>query len=372
MAVGLPLKTTYADGDVYSSQDVNDTNGTINITAAPYAAGKNKIINGDFYINQRKFTSNTTSGAYGFDRWLQLNSGGTFTTTPQVFTPGAAPVAGYEGKNFLQGVVAAQSAAGDYAIFMQRIENARTFAGQNVAFSFWAKATSGTPKIALEVSQSFGSGGSSPTYTAMGAVTISTSWARYTITGTVPSISGKTVGTANDCLEIFLWCSGGSTFASRSSSIGIQNNTFQVWGIQMENGLTATAFQTATGTIQGELAACQRYYYRVNWDAASSYAQFGAGAGNSTTQVRTDVYFPVQLRVAPTAIDYPTVATFFTYIKYDDTGGGSPSAVSLDTNLSDTTVGRLNWTGTSITAQGPYYVRGQNQSGAYLGWSAEL
>jgi hypothetical protein len=31
MAVGLPLKTTYANGDVYSASDVNDTNGTINI-----------------------------------------------------------------------------------------------------------------------------------------------------------------------------------------------------------------------------------------------------------------------------------------------------------------------------------------------------
>jgi hypothetical protein len=30
MAVGLPLKTTYANGDVYSASDVNDTNGTIN------------------------------------------------------------------------------------------------------------------------------------------------------------------------------------------------------------------------------------------------------------------------------------------------------------------------------------------------------
>jgi hypothetical protein len=31
MAVGLPLKTTYANGDVYSASDVNDTNGTINL-----------------------------------------------------------------------------------------------------------------------------------------------------------------------------------------------------------------------------------------------------------------------------------------------------------------------------------------------------
>ena len=31
MAVGWPTKTTYANGDVYSASDVNDTNGTINL-----------------------------------------------------------------------------------------------------------------------------------------------------------------------------------------------------------------------------------------------------------------------------------------------------------------------------------------------------
>jgi hypothetical protein len=37
-------------------------------TSYGYAAGKNSIINGDFRINQRNFTSNTTSGAFNFDR----------------------------------------------------------------------------------------------------------------------------------------------------------------------------------------------------------------------------------------------------------------------------------------------------------------
>jgi hypothetical protein len=31
MAVGLPLKTTYVNGDVFSASDINDTNGTINL-----------------------------------------------------------------------------------------------------------------------------------------------------------------------------------------------------------------------------------------------------------------------------------------------------------------------------------------------------
>ena len=54
MAVGLPLKTTYANGDVYSASDVNDTNGTINaFVPTGKAAGVNKIINGAFNVWQR-------------------------------------------------------------------------------------------------------------------------------------------------------------------------------------------------------------------------------------------------------------------------------------------------------------------------------
>ena len=123
-------------------------------------AGKNKILNGDFTFNQRAFTSNTTTAAYNFDRWLQQNSGGTFTVTPQSFTAGAAPIAGYEGNTYVQGITASQSAAGDYAIITQRIEDVRTFAGNSVTISFWAKANTGTPKIGVELQQNFGSGGS--------------------------------------------------------------------------------------------------------------------------------------------------------------------------------------------------------------------
>jgi hypothetical protein len=233
---------------------------------ANFAAGKNKIINGDFNINQRGFTSNTSSQTYNFDRFWQSNSGGTATVTPQTFTTGTAPVSGYEGKNYVQIVTASQSASSDHCHYTQTIESVRTFAGQTVTFSFWAKAASGTPKIALELYQYFGSGGSpsAAVSTAAGTATLSTSWARYSITVNVPSISGKTIGTANnDGLLVNMWVSSGSDYNARSSSIGIQNNTFSIWGVQLEAGSVATAFQTATGTIQGELAACQRYYETI-------------------------------------------------------------------------------------------------------------
>ena len=297
-----------------TSTDQQNSGGPV----APFVAGKNKIINGDFYINQRNFTSNTTNASFNFDRWTQINSGGTFTLTPQTFTPGAAPVAGYEGKTYLQGITASQSAAGDYAIFDQKIEDVRNFAGQTVTVSFWAKAATGTPKIAIEIGQAFGTGGSASVFTAGGAVTLSTSWARYSVSVAVPSISGKTITTGNDSLfELLLWVSAGTSFASRASSIGIQNGTFSIWGVQVEAGSVATPFTTATGTLSGELAACQRYYQtnsRCGWSGNTTI-------GNNYYQ---QYAFIVSMRTAPTVTVASVAASNFSTTTF-------ANAISADT-----------------------------------------
>jgi hypothetical protein len=274
-----------------------------------FAAGKNKIINGDFYINQRNFTSQTTSD-YCFDRFKTVSASGTVTTSAQVFTTGTAPVAGYEGKNYLRYITTGQTGASAYAIIQQNIESVRTFANQTVTASFWAKAASGTPKIAVEVEQYFGSGGSpsASVDTLGGQVTLSTSWARYTVTISVPSISGKTLGTSNnDFLQLNLWTSAGTDYNSRTNSLGIQSNTFEVWGVQLEAGSVATAFQTATGTIQGELAACQRYYFQTGAGGASGSSSgrpYPLGVALSTTQMAVTIPFTQTMRIAPTAVSY--------------------------------------------------------------------
>lgn len=371
MAVGWPTKVTYANGDVYSASDVNDTNGTINLLGASvaYSAGKNKIINGDFNVNQRAFTSNTSNGTYNFDRFVQLNGGttGTLTVTPQVFTPGAAPVAGYEGKNFVQCVTAAGASTDTYSIFAQRIESVRTLAGQTANISFWAKATTGTPKIGVEVEQGFGSGGgaSASVATQAGAVTISTSWARYSISVAVPSISGKTIGTdSTNQLQLYLWLSAGSTLATRASNIGLQNNTFQIWGVQVENGSTATAFQTATGTIQGELAACQRYYFRNTPGATNGIVMTTAYAFSSTIAVGTTP-LPVVMRVAPTSIDTSDLR----FVMYADTAYAMTS-VTLNP-ITSSQIGSIYGTISGGVGSQVGRISASSATG-YLGFSAEL
>jgi hypothetical protein len=317
-----------------------------------FTAGKNKIINGDFNINQRSFSSTTTSATYGFDRWRIANSGGTVTYSAQTFTLGTAPVSGYEGKNFARVVTASQSAAGDFAVFSQFIESVRTFAGQTVTVSFWAKAAAGTPKVAVEFVQAFGTGGSpsADVNTYAGQITLSTSWARYSVSVAVPSISGKTIGTAsNDSLGLFLWTSAGSTLNSRTGSLGAQNATIDFWGVQVEAGSTVTAFQTATGTIQGELDACRRYLPAIGVNAAGT-SLGGYEAMGYTYSTNNNVYtiaFDVEARVAPTGITIPALSNFILYNASNSSS--TPSAVTF--NYGGINAGMILATGTSTANQ---------------------
>jgi hypothetical protein len=329
-----------------------------------YAAGKNAIINGDFRVNQRGFTSSTSQG-YGFDRWRSTTNGGTVTYSAQTFTAGTAPVAGYEGINFARMLTASQSAASDYAIFLQPMEDCRLFAGQTITVSFWAKAASATPKVAVEFVQNFGSGGSADVNTYAGQVTLSTSWARYSVTGTVPSISGKTIGTGSS-LSAYLWSSAGSTYNSRTGSIGIQNNTVDYWGVQIEAGSVATAFQTATGTLQGELAACQRYYWRAIPGTLSTFCTLN---GFSTANAYGVITYPMTMRTAPTLGTTGTAADYRVYFSNTTVCNAVPSnGVGLSTQNAT-----LQWDATGgCVANAAGFGWSASSGNGYLEFKAEL
>jgi len=397
MAVSWPVKTNWNTGDVLLAADLDNlalgveqldptsaTDGQVltrdNATAGKIkwatpastsAVNQNALLNADFLINQRNFTSNTTTGTYNFDRWLQTNSGGTCTVTPQTFTPGAAPLSGVEGRTFVQMITAGQSIAGDYAYLTQRIEDVTRFAGQSVTISFYAKANTGTPSIGVEVNQNFGSGGapSASVSTPVGAKVLSTSWARYTATVTVPSISGKTLGTTANTsyLELNLWISSGATNATRASSIGIQNATFSIWGVKVEAGSTASAFSTNTGSLQGELAACQRYYYRQT--AASGQNIFGTGVNSTTSACDTTMRYPSIMRAAP------TLETDGTAAHYGVLAGGSGSNCNAVPSIifaaETSAIGVRFGMAASLTA-GNASIGYISAIGAYLGFNAEL
>ena len=348
------------------ARDVADTQDNVGGAVAPFVAGKNKIINGDFAINQRNYTTGTTNGDYACDRNRMFNGDGTVTATLNAFTLGSAPVPGYEAKNFISIQSTGQTLTTANSRLAQDIESVRTFAGQTVTVSFWAKAASGTPKVAVELGQEFGTGGSpsSAVNTYAGQVTLSTSWARYSVTVAVPSISGKTLGTnGNDFLRCALWASAGSAFNSRTGSLGIQTNTINFWGLQVEAGSVATPFTTASGSIGGELALCQRYYWR--YTNSSDYKSFGTGVYESTTLANVSIQNPVSMRIAPTSIDYANV------LLYDGASGQTITSIAFNT------AGQFATTIKPSIASGGTVSRvcqllTANGSVAYLGFSAEL
>ena len=346
-----------------TSGDVTVSFDQANFGGGQFAAGKNKLINADFFINQRAFTSNTATTTYNFDRWLAANSGGTVTVTPQTFTAGTAPVTGYEAVNFLRIDTTGQTLANSFANISQRMESVRTFANQTVTVSFWAKAATGTPKISMEFGQNFGSGGSSTVNTYAGQATISTSWARYSASVAIPSISGKTLG-ANNFFAIALWTSAGSDFNARLNTLGLQNNTIDFWGVQVEAGSTATPFQTASGSIQGELALCQRYYWRFT-GGNGNFAAYGTGLAGSTTQCDVFVQFPTTMRTRPTTVEFSTLAL----------GDGTATvSVSTLTVLRSNELGATLAAGTTgLTQYRPHQLLNNNNSTtAFLGVTAEL
>jgi hypothetical protein len=358
MAIGFPVKDDYVTGDVLTAANMNDLSGTLNtIQSVEYAAGKNAIINGAFNVWQRGTTfTNTTVNTYTADRWFFGGSGNnTGAISRQTFTPGTAPVAGYEGQFFFR---FDQTTTAISPTVTQRIEDVRKFAGQTVTVSFWAKTASSMNGLrSITINQNFGSGGSGTvTTTVNSAVATTTAWTRFSYSVAVPSISGKTVGTS-------------SYFELSFNTAEFVAVTLDIWGVQVEASSTASDFQTATGTIQGELAACQRYYWRFgahSGGTAGAYQQYGiTGYVSLTTQALVQMMYPVRMRATPTSID-------FANISINDQNNTTFAISALTFNAQNDSTGGFVATIAGATANRFCIIQNNNNTGGFLGISAEL
>ena len=258
---------------------------------------RNVVINGGFQCWQRA-TSITASG-FSADRWRSTTgSGGAMTVSRQEFTTGQTDVPNNPKYFFRHAQTTAFTNTG-FNSDRTRIEDVRTLSGQTCTLSWYMKADA-SRTVRVNITQDFGGGGSPSADVETAIVSsqaITTSWAEYTVTFTMPSISGKTIGTDEDSfIEL--------GFDYRAEV----NNTFtiDIANVQLELGSQATEFENRS--FGEEITLCRRYCNALmNYGAGDvgTNRAYNAEYTGSYTFVR--LYYP-QMRTEPTAT-YGTSAT---------------------------------------------------------------
>jgi len=306
-------------------------------------AGKNALINGNMNIWQRGTSS--SGNAYICDRWYSaLVSGtGTFAQESTVVPTGST----YSMKF-------TASASAQPALY-QAIEtaNAIKYVGQTVTVSGVVAASTSTG-FTIDVQHSASTDNS--------------------VTGTWTSITATSGGTATATSTTFVAISGVYAIPSTAKSLRVRVFTTStiangvvvyIDNIQLEQGSTVTSFQTATGTIQGELAACQRYY----WRNAQNTGRYANGYVKTTNTADFTMAFPVQMRITPTALEQNGTAGDY-LIAYQNT---ATACTSVPTFTNATVwAGTVNFTVSAVLTAGDGCNAGPTGANALLGWSAEL
>jgi hypothetical protein len=288
------------------ARDVADTQENNGGGVPPFVAGKNAIINGDFGIWQRGTSSLTgaTSTTTGFtsDRWqLYRGSFATNITASRVATSDTTNLAN------IRYAARVQRTAGDtstqFVRFLQTLETGTSvpFAGKTITFSVYVRvgANFSATSNAFGLNVNYGTGTDQNFIsgftgdTSLGTIkTASTTWQRISATVSIPATATQ--------LAVYAGYSPTGTAGAA--------DYFEITGVQLEAGNVATPFTTATGTVQGELAACQRYYYRSTPGITNGL--FATGSALTTTDARYAWKLPVTMRIIPTAVDYAAAAKF--------------------------------------------------------------
>jgi len=281
---------------------------------------RNLIINGDQSIAQRG-TSSTTDAAFVMDRWKVSSSGlgVTVTNSQQTLSSSDTPYDyGFRNYNRLALASAGTTGAGNYIQFWYTVEAQDlaksgwdyTSSSSYITISFWARASS---------SQTYGcvfetNDGTAYLYPKSFALTANT-WEKHSFK--VPGNSNLTVNNDNGAglvIKIYPYLgtnySGGTdaTWAAASGNgYGSMGNTstwlaagastFDLTGVQLEVGDTATTFEhTSYGD---ELAKCQRYC-NVFPSSNQGYGAVVTGYCVGSTLCQGALTFP-DMRAAPTA-----------------------------------------------------------------------
>mgnify|MGYP000270540036 FL=1 len=148
-------------------------------------------------------------------------------------------------------------------------------------------------------------------------------------------------------------------------------NSVYLAGVQLEEGSAATTFRRNANSIQGELAACQRYYVRLRGSGGTAFTGIPAhGGALSGTTMLGMINVPVTMRVDPTAVE----AYALRLVNLQDNVSLAVTDVALSSSWANGYAPYAVFTcsGGGLSANSYYRVGANNNGGSYLGLSAEL
>lgn len=314
----------------------------------PETTFRNVVQNGDMAVQQRgtgERTGGTTTipaSAYSADRWgcnANVTSGAAFcaalTTTPP---------AGMRGS---QSVYRKTGALTQPVCMMQEIATAdfTPLSGQVVTLSFTAKALAGmiadnggvmnayifTGTGSDEGLQSFtASPAITPAFTGIAstltkAVTLTTSYQRFSYTATIP-------GTATEGVVAFC-------FTPTATGAGVTDG-FNFSGVQLEQSPFATSYEFKTFGLEFNLA--QRYYWQIVDPAATVEVPSSCFVTAANTTVKCGVYLPQTMRAVP--VTNVAVSTSFGIVV---TAGTAGTCTTLAATASSNTINSIGVTCTT-------------------------
>jgi hypothetical protein len=350
---------------------VADSSASTGLRYNPQNALANPIINGGMDNWQRgtSFSLSASTGTtYVSDRWATGTGANQACTISRQATGDTTNLPNIQYALRFQRN-SGQTGTGGLSISTS-LETVNTipFAGKTVTMSFYARkgATySGATFTAYLITgtgtdQNRQSGGYTGESTAISAaITLTTSWVRYVVTGTIPT-------TATEMAPYIFFDFAGTAGAT---------DYFDITGFQIDLGTytasTAPAFRRSQGTIQGELAACQRYYYRQT--ASQAYSAFTNWASAYTTAIVDSwlINFPVTMRIPQTSGGSLTTSNI---MMTDGNSIYSTGTFNLATNSQSVWGAAVRYQhGTAVLTQyRTYQISANNNAAAFIEFSAEL
>jgi hypothetical protein len=224
--------------------------------------------------------------------------------------------------------------------------------GTTWTMSFYAKVST-TTSAQMYAFACFNTGVNAATDVQLANISVgipTTSWQRYSATFTITS---SPISTSNVLM-----------FVPYLNS-GAYSGNWNITGLQIEQGTTATPFALASGTPQQELNSCEYYYQRFPLQTNNlNYGMVAICVFENSSTAWGPAKLKRTMRVPPTcSIIYTNLATNY----------ASHGTVICDTNQTTKDIATFGWSNGSGGAVGyATYLRASADSGAYWEASAVL